>query len=87
MRAFIDVRGRVLGLSNILTQRTLQVEKAEALANEWGCEKFTPRKSGRFITSDINPKMNIYSESAKVQIHKNLQSPTQEQNPPCIAKT
>jgi len=51
MRAFIDAGGRARWDFIIFGHNEHQVEEAEALANEWGVERFQKKKSGRFISS------------------------------------
>ena len=56
MKAFAGAGGRARWDFLIFAHNEHQVEEAEALANEWGFEKFIKKKSGRFITTDIKPK-------------------------------
>ena len=51
MRAFIDAGGRARWDYLIFQHNEHQVEEAEELANQWGCEKFIKKKSGRFIVA------------------------------------
>ena len=54
MRAFINAGGRARWDFLIFEHNQHQVEQAEAFANEIGFEKFTKKKSGRFISSMTN---------------------------------
>ena len=54
MKAFIAAGGRARWDFLIFEHNQHQVEEAEALANEWGCEKFMKKKTGRFISSATN---------------------------------
>jgi len=52
MRAFIDAGGRARWDYIIFGHNEHQVDEAEALAIEWGVEKFQKKKSGRFFTAN-----------------------------------
>jgi len=56
MRAFIDAGGRARWDFLIFEHNQHQVEQAEALANEWGCERFIKKKTGRFVTAQSKKK-------------------------------
>src|SRR6056300_339453 len=56
MKAFISAGGRARWDFLIFQHNEHQVEEAEALANQWGVERFIKKKSGRFVTSNIVPK-------------------------------
>ncbi len=51
MRTFISAGGRARWDFLIFQHNEHQVAEAEALAIEWGCEKFQKKKSGRFIVA------------------------------------
>ena len=51
MKAFIAAGGRARWDFIIFEHNEHQVEEAEALANEWGCEKFIKKKTGRFYST------------------------------------
>lgn len=54
MRAFIDAGGRARWDYLIFAHSESDVDRAEQLAKEWGVERFTKKKTGRFIKSDTN---------------------------------
>lgn len=56
MRAFIDAGGRARWDYIIFQHNEHQVEQAEALAAEWGVERFQKKKSGRFIVATGDKK-------------------------------
>ena len=56
MRAFIAAGGRARWDFLIFEHNQHQVEEAEQLANTWGCEKFIPKKTGRFVTAKSEKK-------------------------------
>jgi MoaA/NifB/PqqE/SkfB family radical SAM enzyme len=56
MRAFIDAGGRARWDFLIFEHNQHQVDEAEALANEWGCERFIKKKTGRFVTAQSKKK-------------------------------
>ena len=80
MRAFIDAGGRARWDYLIFQHNEHQVEEAEALAREWGVERFIKKKSGRFITSDIKPKEAHQAVNRKGEETAKLQKPSQERN-------
>jgi MoaA/NifB/PqqE/SkfB family radical SAM enzyme len=51
MRSFINAGGRARWDYIIFDHNQHQVELAEQLANEWGCEKFIKKKTARFFSS------------------------------------
>ena len=56
MRAFVKATGRARWDFLIFEHNQHQVEEAKALAMEIGCEKFIPKKTGRFVTATTQPK-------------------------------
>ena len=56
MRAFIAAGGRARWDFIIFGHNEHQVAEAEALAHEWGCERFQKKKSGRFFTASNKVK-------------------------------
>ena len=54
MRSFINAGGRARWDYIIFEHNQHQVEEAEQLANEWGCEKFIKKKTGRFFSTARN---------------------------------
>ena len=56
MRAFIAAGGRARWDFIIFGHNEHQVAEAEALAIEWGCERFQKKKSGRFFTASNKGK-------------------------------
>lgn len=54
MRAFIEAGGRARWDYLIFEHSECDVDRAEELAREWGCEKFIRKKTGRFVKSNTN---------------------------------
>jgi MoaA/NifB/PqqE/SkfB family radical SAM enzyme len=54
MRSFISAGGRARWDYIIFEHNQHQVEQAEQLANEWGCEKFIKKKTARFFSTARN---------------------------------
>ena len=54
MKAFIGAGGRARWDYLIFEHSECDVERAEQLAKEWGCEKFIKKKTGRFFSSMKN---------------------------------
>ena len=65
MRAFITAGGRARWDYIIFGHNEHQVEEAEALAAEWGCEKFQKKKSGRFFTASNKGKDKHQAQNRK----------------------
>jgi len=81
MRAFIDAGGRARWDFLIFEHNQHQVEQAEALANEWGCEKFMKKKTGRFVDAKTNKKEKHQAKDRKGKDSAELKKPdTKYQN-------
>ena len=80
MRSFTGAGGRGRWDFLIFDHNQHQVEEAEALANEIGFEKFTKKKTGRFISSATSQaKEEHQSVNRKGQETQNLTKPTKEE--------
>ena len=77
MRAFTSAGGRGRWDFLIFQHNEHQVEEAEALATEWGFEKFVKKKSGRFITSDITPKQDHQAINRKGEQTAKIAKPSE----------
>jgi len=75
MRAFIDAGGRARWDYLIFEHNQHQVEEAEALANEWGCERFIKKKTGRFIDTKSNKKEKHQAKDRKGKDSAELKKP------------
>lgn len=81
MKAFIDAGGRARWDYIIFAHNEHQVEEAEALANEWGCERFQKKKSGRFIVaSGETQKDSHQAQNRKGEKTTEIKKPTSEEN-------
>jgi MoaA/NifB/PqqE/SkfB family radical SAM enzyme len=60
MRSFINAGGRARWDFIIFEHNQHQVEEAEQLANEWGCEKFIKKKTARFFSTARNEGKEIH---------------------------
>ena len=78
MRAFITAGGRARWDFLIFEHNQHQVEEAEALATEWGCEKFIKKKTGRFVTSKVDPKDNHQAKDRKGNDTAELKKPDEK---------
>ena len=65
MRTFIGAGGRARWDYLIFQHNEHQVAEAEALATEWGCERFQKKKSGRFITQSSKSKPAHQAQNRK----------------------
>jgi len=72
MRSFINAGGRARWDYIIFEHNQHQVEEAEQLANEWGCEKFIKKKTGRFFSS----AKSVGKEEHQAQNRKGQQTVT-----------
>ena len=80
MRAFIGAGGRARWDFLIFEHNEHQVEEAEMLANELGFERFTKKKTGRFISSATSKaKEEHQAVNRKGQETQNLAKPTKEE--------
>ena len=82
MQAFIKAGGRARWDFLVFEHNQHQVEEAEALANEWGCEKFIPKKTDRFVTAKKEKKEEHQAKSKKGKESALLKKPDKKyQNP------
>tara|TARA_B100001094_G_scaffold144291_1_gene139822 strand:+ start:2836 stop:3918 length:1083 start_codon:yes stop_codon:yes gene_type:complete len=65
MRAFCDAGGRARWDFIIFGHNEHQVEEAEALAREWGVERFQKKKSGRFFNANSQRKDTHQAQNRK----------------------
>jgi MoaA/NifB/PqqE/SkfB family radical SAM enzyme len=75
MRAFIAAGGRARWDFLIFEHNQHQVEEAELLATQWGCEKFIKKKTGRFITQDSKKKESHQAVDKKGKVAAELKKP------------
>lgn len=75
MKAFISAGGRARWDFLIFEHNQHQVEEAEALANEWGCEKFMKKKTGRFVDTKTKPKESHQAKDRKGKDSAELKKP------------
>lgn len=78
MRAFISAGGRARWDFLIFEHNQHQVEEAEALANEWGFEKFVAKKTGRFVTADSKAKDTHQAVDRKGNQTAELKKPNEQ---------
>ena len=75
MQAFIRAGGRARWDFLIFEYNQHQVEEAEALAKEWGCEKFMKKKTGRFVDAKTNKKETHQAKDRKGKDSAELKKP------------
>jgi len=80
MRAFIDAGGRARWDFLIFGHNEHQVDEAEKLAKEWGCERFQLKKSARFFTSSAKAKDKHQAHNRKGQETQLLEKPKKLDN-------
>ena len=86
MRAFINAGGRARWDYLIFEHNQHQVEEAESLANEWGCEKFMKKKTGRFIDTNSNKKEKHQSKDRKGKDSAELKKPDEKYQNKALTK-
>lgn len=75
MRAFIDAGGRARWDYLIFEHSECDVDRAEQLAKEWGVERFTKKKTGRFISATGDAKESHQATNRKGATMTNLAKP------------
>jgi len=75
MRAFINAGGRARWDFLIFEHNQHQVEEAENLAKQWGCEKFIKKKTGRFVDAKTNKKESHQAKNKKGKETAKLKKP------------
>ena len=75
MKAFIKGGGRARWDYLIFEHNQHQVEEAESLSKEWGCEKFIAKKTGRFITTQSKKKDTHQAVNKKGKTTTQLKKP------------
>ena len=80
MKAFIAAGGRARWDFIIFGHNEHQIDQAEALATEWGFEKFQRKKSGRFFTASNKGKDKHQAQNRKGQETQLLQKPQKLDN-------
>ena len=80
MRAFIDAGGRARWDFIIFGHNEHQVDEAEALANEWGVERFQRKKSARFFTASSERKEVHQARNRKGEQTQAIAEPAKKEN-------
>ena len=75
MKAFINAGGRARWDFLIFEHNQHQVEEAEALAKEWGVERFMKKKTGRFVDAKTNKKESHQAKDRKGKDTTELKKP------------
>ena len=78
MQAFIAAGGRARWDFLIFEHNQHQVEEAQKLANDWGCEKFIPKKTGRFVTAQSKKKESHQAVDRKGNVTAELKKPDEK---------
>jgi MoaA/NifB/PqqE/SkfB family radical SAM enzyme len=80
MKAFISAGGRARWDYIIFGHNEHQVAEAEALANEWGCDRFQKKKSARFFTANSKAKDQHQAQNRKGTDTQLIQKPQKLDN-------
>jgi len=75
MKAFINAGGRARWDYLIFEHNECDVDRAEKLAKEWGCEKFIKKKTGRFVTTTTAAKETHQAKDRKGNEKQKLAKP------------
>ena len=75
MQSFINAGGRARWDFLIFEHNQHQVDAAEALAKEWGFEKFVAKKTGRFISANSEKKETHQAVNRKGETTVELKKP------------
>ena len=78
MRTFIDAGGRARWDFLIFEHNQHQVEEAKSLSEEWGCEKFIAKKTGRFVTTTTEKKDSHQAVDRKGNKTAELKKPVEQ---------
>ena len=78
MQSFIGAGGRARWDFLIFDHNQHQVEEAEALSKQWGFEKFVAKKTGRFVTSNVQPKETHQAVNRKGETTVELKKPEEK---------
>lgn len=79
MKSFISAGGRARWDFLIFDYNEHQVEDARTMADEWGFEKFIPKKTGRFITSGSEKKTTHVVNNRKGKQTTSISTPKNDQ--------
>jgi len=80
MRAFIDAGGRARWDYIIFGHNEHQVNEAEALAKQWGVERFQKKKSARFFTATSKAKDQHQAQNRKGEQTQVIAKPIKLEN-------
>ena len=86
MRAFIKAGGRARWDFLIFDHNQHQIEKAKSLAENWGVDKFVPKKTGRFLTAKVEIKENHQAVNRKGKKTQELKKPKEQYQNSAINK-
>jgi MoaA/NifB/PqqE/SkfB family radical SAM enzyme len=86
MRTFIEAGGRARWDYLIFEHNQHQVDEARALAESWGVERFVAKKTGRFVTSNIDAKEKHQAVNRKGQKTQELKKPKEEYQNAAVKK-
>jgi len=78
MKSFINSGGRGRWDFLIFEHNQHQVDEARKLSEEWGFEKFVAKKTGRFVTANIQPKESHITFTKRGEQSLTLRKPSDE---------
>jgi MoaA/NifB/PqqE/SkfB family radical SAM enzyme len=78
MKAFINAGGRARWDFLVFEHNQHQVQAAEAISKTYGFEKFTAKKTGRFVTSNVDPKEKHQAKDRKGNDTAELKKPDEK---------
>lgn len=86
MHSFISAGGRARWDFLIFDHNQHQVDKAKQISQNWGFEKFMPKKTGRFITATSEQKNVHQAVNKKGEKTANLKKPKSEYQNKALSK-
>lgn len=85
-KAFLRAGGRARWDFLIFEHNQHQVQAAEAIAKEWGFEKFVAKKTGRFITQDSKKKDSHQAVNRKGEKTNEIKKPDEKYQNKALSK-
>ncbi len=86
VKAFIGAGGRARWDYIVFEHNQHQIEQAKDMADKWGCERFQIKKTGRFVTSNLEPKDSHQSINKKGKNIFNLTKPEKKYQNSALSK-
>jgi len=86
MRTFIEAGGRARWDFIVFDHNQHQINEAKALSEKWGVERFIIKKTGRFVTANIEEKEKHQAVNVKGEKTQELKKPKEEYQNAAVQK-